>query len=228
MSDEESLERAILEYLSGGGESMDSSHSLTTILEKVVEPFTRKTAYFADGGEINRKEYIRAFLDQMVADGLLNSQWGERAYEANYSLTDQGRYEASGFDQLALSPSVLTTESGEPLFTEEGEFLEVDDVAPDEPITVDSSKWTGLSKTVIDARNAAVVSDLIGRALDSLSVSERGNFEIMQATAYLKAARELVDAPEPPSEEIWRLISRAADIAQLVGVFFALFTQALI
>jgi hypothetical protein len=99
--------------------------------------------------------------------------------------------------------------------------------ASDELITVQSSTWTGLTQTIIDSRNAKVVSGLICKALDSLSAAEIGNFETMQATAYLKAARELVDAPEPPSEEIWRLISRAADIAGLAAVFFAIFAQVL-
>ncbi len=228
MKDEGSLERAILEYLSRNEESTDSFHSFTTIFEEVAEPYTRQTTYFKDGGEINRKEYIRAFLDQMVADGLLDSQLGERGYEANYRLTDQGQYEASGFDQLTLSSNVLTDGSGEPLFTERGDFLEAEEIPKDEPITVDSSKWTGLTKTIIDARNAKVVSGLIGKALDCLPESEKGNFEIMQATAYLKAARELVDAPEPPSEEIWRFISRAADIVGLVSFFYLIFEQVLI
>lgn len=227
----EAIEQAALNYLNSANEDeYGSFRSLTTLFEKIVGPTVPHADSYDLEDEIESKEALRAVLDQMVSDGLLGSRWGERDYEASYRLTDQGRYEASGFDQLVSVPAnALVTESGEPLTTEDGDYIVTEEAAgtDDAPITVASAAWTGLTQTIVDARNARVISSLIGRALDSLSASQAGNFEIMQATAYLKAARELVDAPEPPSEEIWRLISRAADIVGLASVFFAIFVQGL-
>ncbi len=93
--------------------------------------------------------------------------------------------------------------------------------------TIESVNWTGLTdRTLIDARNAKVVSRLIEKALKALPESPASNFEHMQAAAYLKAAKELVEAPEPPSELIWQLISKAADLVGLIGLFYTIFAQA--
>ena len=229
---EEATEQVVLKYLSAADDDENGQfRSLTTLFEKVIGPSLPHADGYDVEDEIESKDALRALLDQMVSDGLLESRWGERDYEANYRITDQGSYEASGFDQLVSDQqsNALLTESGDPIVTESGDFIVLEDVADAEVIhiTVDSSAWTGLTKTIVDARNARVISGLIGKALDSLPASQAGNFEIMQATAYLKAARELVDAPEPPSEEIWRFVSRAADLVGLVGLFYTLFVQAL-
>ena len=227
---EEETEQAVLKYLSSASDDeYGPFRSLTTLFEKVVGPSVPHTDSYDVEDEIESKEALRVVLDQMVSDGLLESRWGERDYEANYRVTDQGSYEAAEFDQLVVDRplNALLTESGDPMVTESGDFLVLEDAAEAEPTSVDSSTWTGLTTTIVDARNAKAISNLIGKALDSLSASQAGNFENMQATAYLKAARELLDAPEPPSEEIWRLISRAADIVGLVSVFYAIFAQAI-
>ena len=221
---EEKIEQAVLRYLSSENkDEYGQQRYLTTIFDKVVVPSLPNADGYENEDFDQLKHELSVILDQMVADGLLESRWGERDYEASYRLTDQGTYEASGFN-------VLVTEDGDSIVAEDGDFIVTngqDGASKDRPITVDSSTWTGLTRTKIDARNAGIVSTLIGQALDSLSASEIGNFETMQATAYLKAARELGDAPEPPSEEIWRLISRAADVAGLAALFFTIFTQAL-
>ncbi|MFK4793007.1 hypothetical protein [Sphingobium sp. ZW T5_29] len=113
-------------------------------------------------------------------------------------------------------------------YADEGYFLDPQDgaTAVGQAITANSSAWTGLTRTIVDARNAAVISKLITKALDELPGEERGNVEVMQAAAYLKAAQELVNAPEPPSELIWQLISRAADVVGLIGLFYTIFSQA--
>lgn len=225
---EEATEQAVLEYLSSTNEDeYGPFRSLTTLFEKVI----RNTIPHADSydfeDEIESKEALRTILNQMVADGLLESRWGERDYEENYRLTDQGSYEASGFGQLVADVPLgaLVTESGEPITTEDSDFIVSEGTTKEDAavITADSSAWTGLTKIIIDTRNATVISGLIGKALDSLSSSEAGNFEVMQATAYLKAARELVDAPEPPSELIWQMIGKAADLVGLLGLFVMIF-----
>ena len=108
------------------------------------------------------------------------------------------------------------------------EIIELDDssIGLEVPTSINSSSWTGLTQTIIDARNAQAVSRMINLALDSLASSRAGNVQIMQAAAYLKAAKALVDAPEPPSALIWSLISKAADLVGLVVAFYAIFGSA--
>ena len=235
MTDEQT-EQAILQYLQEDSDENRRFRSLTTLFEMVMRPSEPKTDDHGLEDEIDTKEELRGLLDAMVQDGLLESNWGPRDYEASYRLTDEGAYQASGFDQYAaqVPPNAILTEAGEPLMTKGDEFIvteaseaPIEDALVDSPITVDSSAWTGLTKVIIDARNAKAVSALIDQALISLPSSEAGNFQIMQATAYLKAAKELVDAPEPPSEEIWRLISKAADLVGLFGLFYTIFVQAM-
>ncbi len=291
LSDE--IEQKLLSYFAN--DDSNAFQSLTTIFEKMTRPSKWRESFFSDIDEIDDKEQVRTILDQMVIDGLLQSNWGSRDYEGSYRLTSQGTYEASSFnDYVVDAPSnVLLTESGEPLMTEDGQFIELEGPIADvhhlkasnastsppevssptlgvgsndsvagygrgafgvgtygqqetkirphdatslhsvtEPevrfnprVAIDSAKWTGLSKVIIDARNAKVVGALIDQALLSLSTSQAGNFQIMQATAYLKAAKELVEAPEPPSEEIWRVIGRAADLVGLLAVFCSIFAQ---
>lgn len=272
----EQTEQTILKYLSKDTDEYERFQSLTTIFEKIAKPNQSSAEFYDDDDEIESKLALQAALNEMVQDGLLESHWGERDYEASYRLTDEGTYQASGFkDYIAEPPpNVLLTESGEPLITEGGQFIELEDpiqdarpkadhlqavnasTSPpeissptlgitssgggrghgqgqygagsygDKEQAINSDAWTGLTrKTIIDARNAKLVSQLIEKALTALPESAAGNFEHMQAAAYLKAAKELVDAPEPPSELIWQLISKAADLVGLIGLFYAIFAQ---
>ena len=95
-------------------------------------------------------------------------------------------------------------------------------------IKVDTTSWTGLTAVRINARNARIVSSLIDTALGHLNKSEQGNEAIMQASAYLKAAQQLVDAPDPPSAVIWDMIQKAATIVSLAQVFYTIFQAALL
>ncbi len=154
----------------------------------------------------------------------------------NAILTESGDYLVTekGDHLVTEDGDYRVTEDGNRRVTEDGDNRSVETEAPDvvtstpEIITsYDSARWTGLTNTVIDTRNAKAVTALIDSALLSLSASSAGNSEIMQAAAYLKAARELTDAPDPPSELIWEMISRAANLTGLLGLFYTLFSQAL-
>ena len=228
----EHTEHAVLEYLNNDSEETLGYQSLTTIFERVIKPGEPRADAYDVEDEIESKEELRVLLDGLVQDGLLESFWGERDYEASYRLTDQGIYQASGFDAMVVEPppNAILTEAGQPLMTEDGQFIVAEDttVVALAETSADSAAWTGLTATIIDARNARVISRLIDQALNSLSTSDATNFQIMQATAYLRAAKELTDAPEPPSEEIWRYIGRAADLVGLLGVFCGIFAQAVI
>lgn len=226
MSDE-ATSKAVLKYLSSNDEvEVDGFRSLTTIFEKVVGPFIPHADSYDLDDEIESKETLRALLDEMVTDGLLESHWGERDYEANYRITDQGSYESAGFDQLIvdLPANVLTTESGEPLTTENGDFLTVEDEVGEAPrISVDSATWTGLPKTGL--LNEQQVARLLGglklidKAIDSFDGS---NEERAQARAYYLAMHALAAAPEPPADLIWQILQRANNLAGIASLFVSL------
>jgi hypothetical protein len=230
MNDQQA-EEAVLQYLHGDSDEERRFRSLTTLFEMVMKPREPKANSYDLDDEFDTKEELRTLLDAMVQDGLLESDWGPRDYEASYRLTEEGAYQASGFDQYAIeTPSSETSpEPSPPLLSEEVGPLDGGEGAAlhDTSTTIDSSAWTGLTRVTIDARNARAVSSLIDDALASLAGSHASNFKIMQATAYLKAAKELVEAPEPPSEEVWRLIGRAADLVGLIGLFYTIFVQVL-
>lgn len=214
----EELEDALLAYLAKDDSDEPDFQSLTTIYERLPQIRLLAQHFPEEDLGLEDKELVRVALDQLVEDGMAEAHWGERDYEASYRVTQDGFYQAVlGFDGLV---STAQPERGNDYARPAAPTHERDALH-------DSALWTGLKSKVIDARNADVVIKLIDDALSSLTTSSVSNSDIRQAAAYLKAARELVDAPEPPSELIWEMIGRAANIAGLVGLFYALFSQAL-
>jgi len=214
----EELEDALLAYLAKDDSDEPGFQSLTTIYERLPQARLLAEDFPEEDLGLEDKERVRVALDQLVMDGMAESRWGERDYEASYRVTQDGFYQAV----VGIEGLVPTEQPGRGIDyarpaapTEQREALH------------DSALWTGLTTKVIDARNAEVVTKLIDNALSSLTTSSASNSEIRQAAAYLKAARELTDAPEPPSELIWELISRAANLTGLLGLFYTLFSQAL-
>lgn len=209
-STDEDMERALLRYFARDESAARGFQSLTTIFELMHRPTGWRNSFFDQLQGPEEKGALSAILERMVKDGLLERHESEREYEPHYRASDQGLYEEQfGWDALVIND------------------------APDAPAEVakpqayDSRTWTGLKAVRIHARNAKVVSSLIDRALDQLPESGEGNEAVMQAAAYLKAARELVDAPNPPSVIIWELVEKAAAIAGLLQLFGMIFSQAI-
>lgn len=126
----------------------------------------------------------------------------------------------------------LTDENGEPLQTEDGEYLTIDaspQEAP-EPTTFHSSSWTGLPSTfAMDEQKSANLVALLRKAEDGLDRIGAKNAEKAMARAYIVAAQALADAPDPPADLIWEIINRANNLAGVASLFvsiIALFTAA--
>lgn len=217
---EAELQDAVLAYLSHNDSEAGSFQSLTTIYEELPEAKRLARELDEDDRDTDDKEQVRAALDQLVMDGMAESHWGERDYEASYRISDQGAYEA------AFPGGALVKHSDGTTFSDGSRYRNGPATDQREPSSFDSTAWTGLSRTIVDARNAQVVANLIDKALDVLPATGAANSDVMQAAAYLKAARELVSAPQPPSELIWQLISKAADVLGLFGLFYTIFAQA--
>ena len=125
------MEQAVLTYLRKEPDER-VFQSLTTLFEKVQKPSDLQDDGFDLDDDIDTKMELQGVLSAMVEDGILESHWGERDYEASYRLTSEGIYQASGFDShLVVGGS--------------------DGVPHKVPIR-DSTNWTGPSHILVDSR----------------------------------------------------------------------------
>jgi hypothetical protein len=91
---------------------------------------------------------------------------------------------------------------------------------------IDSTAWTGLRNVGIGAHNRRQIKGAIQQAREVLEGQALSNEQKAQALIFLKAAEDLAEAPEPPSDLIWELIARVADICGIVGLFLTIFLAA--
>ena len=211
----EDIERAVLKLLTADVDDYDRYTSLTTLFEKLAEPRGQRDILFNEVDPYDDdKEALRTVVDQMVLDGLLEARMGDRDYERSYRITDQGTYEEALEEpayvaELQASDAVSRSIADEPTLT----------YRPPRPMH--SASWTGLTNVRIDARNATTISNLISSALSELPKDD--NAKVAQARTLLLAAKDLADAPDPPSDLIWELIQRAGAVVGLLDVFLHIF-----
>ncbi len=111
-----------------------------------------RASFFFESVEIpNSKEELKDVLDQLVEEGLLGKRYGS-SDSPMYFVTDQGVYEAAGFE-------VIAAETGEPILTENGEFIELESrvtpasrLASQKSSSVDTEDWTGPQFVLTDAK----------------------------------------------------------------------------
>jgi len=107
--------------------------------------------------------------------------------------------------------------------------MSIEYLAAAEPnVTIDSSSWTGLpSNFVFNPDKHETLVRLLREAEGKLDGVGATNEEKAMARSYIVAARILSDAPDPPIDVIWELISRAnhlSGIAALLVSIIALFS----
>jgi hypothetical protein len=169
---------------------------------------------------IDSRRHIGPLVQQHVSLSPTGLRWAEDELGENVAsfLERNGAH-------YTVPDNVLTNEDGEPITTEDGEYITVEDAIDSVPspteIRVQSEAWTGISSVRIDARNAQAVSRLIDAALNELP--RDGNERVAQARTLLLAAKELTDAPEPPSDIIWELVQRAGAVVGLLDIFIRIF-----
>lgn len=90
-------------------------------------------------------------------------------------------------------------------------------------IMIDSSTWTGLSNNqTFSAARAARLLEELDQAAEKLDAMALDNSAKSQAYAYIVAAKVLAQAPEPPADLIWELISRLNAIAGIAGLLVSI------
>jgi hypothetical protein len=102
--------------------------------------------------------------------------------------------------------------------------MSIEYLAAAEPnVTIDSSNWTGLpSEFAFSPDKHATLVKLLEEAEDSLDGLGASNEEKAMARSYIVAARVLSDAPDPPIDLIWELISRANQLSGIAALFVSI------
>jgi hypothetical protein len=98
-------------------------------------------------------------------------------------------------------------------------------VDDDAQVVIDSSSWTGIAAHRITEANAEYVRSSIRGARELIEGSS-SNERTSQALVLLKAAEDLTEAPDPPSDIIWQLIERAGAVCGILGLFISIFMAA--
>jgi hypothetical protein len=127
-------------------------------------------------------------------------------------LTDQdGAYLISRHDG---QPGDVVTVDGQPV-TVDGEYVTVGGDATRSAFA--SSMWTGLrTADDLDVENMQRIIDVLEKAQDEMIARGATQMEASQARAYIKSIRALVDAPEPPTDAVWDLLTKLTTIEGLV------------
>jgi hypothetical protein len=209
-------ERAVLKLLTSAVDDYDDYASLTTIFEKLAEPRGQRDILFNEIDPYDDdKEAVRAMLDQMVLDGLLDAKMSDRDYERSYRITDQGAYE-DAFEEPVYVPELKISDAASA-------------TAADEPSLayhapkVRSEKWTGLPRQgILSPKATERLKTALRSVDDAVAKASCSNEERAQARAYALAIHALADAPEPPADLIWTLIQRANSIAGIAALFISL------
>lgn len=87
----------------------------------------------------------------------------------------------------------------------------------------DSESWTGIPKTGVLSEAATTrLKAALANVDDAVSHSQASNEEKAQARAYVIAIQALADAPEPPADLIWEMITRANQLSGIASFFLSL------
>jgi hypothetical protein len=169
------MEQTLLSYFAN--DDSNAFQSLTTIFEKMTRPSQWRESFFSDIDEIDDKEQLRTILDQMVIDGLLQTNWGGRDYEGSYRATDQGRYEAAfdGGPLIQTGETRLTDGSDLPTdFLNDPQPRDSDPPYPGRVVEPhDSTTWTGSQFVLV---NATVIVKIKAVALELQAAAYSLNF----------------------------------------------------
>lgn len=91
-----------------------------------------------------------------------------------------------------------------------------------EGLSVDSAAWTGLPSTFVftEEKREALISLLV--AAESHVEQLKDNSQKAQARAYILAAKQLADAPDPPVDLIWDIVQRASNLSGIASLFISI------
>ncbi|OCC24860.1 hypothetical protein MB02_05215 [Croceicoccus estronivorus] len=230
------MEELILRYFINDDRATRGAQPFGAIFKQIGRPARGWLGAFFD--ELRTPEEKRALLvilDRLVRRRLVQRRQRDDAEEPSFEANDRAIHKY--FQQQSAGRGRQGVEDrGDAVDQRDGvdtsnqstdalnhfPALSDDGLRPSEPIRVDSRTWTGLTRVRVTHRNARAISRLIDTALCELPTD--GNAATAQARTLLLAAKELTDAPEPPSDIIWELVQRAGAVVGLLDIFFRIFT----
>ena len=90
-------------------------------------------------------------------------------------------------------------------------------------MSIDSTTWTGLPKEgLLSDTGSHQLLSALSIVDDALEKADASNEQKSQARAYIIAIRALAEAPSPPADLIWMLVSRANNIAGITSLFVSI------
>jgi hypothetical protein len=90
-------------------------------------------------------------------------------------------------------------------------------------VYISSHNWTGLPKVgVLGEAAVTTLKGALSTVDDAVLRSNATNQEKAQARAYVMAIHALADAPEPPADLIWEMVSRADQLSGIASLFVSL------
>jgi len=93
--------------------------------------------------------------------------------------------------------------------------------SPPQQVPIDPARWAGVpSNHQFDEARTKKLQGLIDQALRDLDALGAGNAEKAQARSLLVATHALSEAPEPPSELIWKILERGMAIVGACQMFY--------
>jgi hypothetical protein len=190
----ELAETALLQYFTADHDDDREFQSLSTVHLSFEPPTEWREHHWTDVAAFDDKENLKAILDQMVLDGLLQRDWADSEIEPSYRATEQGEYEAVfGLDGYIPSGSSL------------------------EPIQVDTTDWTGLAKAV-SPENLKIIREH-SKALQIAIMQSDADIETKNdACKRVEAVITLLDAPNVPWREVVSLLNHPTVTAFLAAV----------
>ena len=219
---DQDMEELLLRYFINDDRSARGAQPLSAIFGQVGRSARGwRGAFFDDLRTPEEKHALWVLLERLARRRLVQRSQPSDDHEPFFEANDRAirRY----FDRQSLGRDGQAGESHLPTDAPQAtRDTSEDELQHGQAIRVDSTSWTGLTRVRLTHRNARTISRLIETALSELSSDD--NAKTAQARSLLLAAKELTDAPEPPSDIIWELIQRAGSAVGLLEVFFHIFT----
>ncbi|SHL59595.1 hypothetical protein SAMN05518668_1021 [Sphingobium sp. YR657] len=223
------MEELLLRYFINDDRATRGAQPFTAIFNQVGRPAGGWLgAYFDELRTPKEKRALWGILERLVGRRLIQKRQLDDDQEPSFEANDRAirRY----FGQQSIDRDEEDGDTGmlhQPTDAVNDLSVRSDkELPPPEPIRVDSRSWTGLTRVRVTHRNARAISRLIDTALGELPTD--CNAKSAQARTLLLAAKELTDAPEPPSDIIWDLVQRAGAVVGLLDIFFRIFAAAVV
>jgi hypothetical protein len=175
------------------------------------------------------KNDLKLILERMSEEGLIRRWQDSSSKEPSYFATEQALDAASSDDALlnwVIDSGVKRNNDNDASsdIVNDSEFTKPSPSDDARAVNeIDSTQWTGLPKVGILGPDAIARIQIGLRLVDqAIQQFDGSNEERAKARAYFIAIQALAEAPEPPADLIWQIISRANSVSGIASLFIAM------